>query len=210
VTCRCAPALLHLRDQVDARWPHRDKASDGCCGDAAHAARHSDHNPVGGYAHAYDIDENIAPGLGDAPLMFLLPLLLGDPRAKYAIYERRIYYARCTAHGTRCYQSGGHPYSGPNAHEHHLHLSIHDGATHDVHDWRIDTAAPAPPAPTVAPHRRFRMLLVQVEGQPAVWLFFGKGDFVSIEDPADRDTIKAAGVPMIPVKQATFDAMSKR
>jgi hypothetical protein len=145
MTCKCSPSLLHLRDQIDRRWPGRDKASDGCCGDAAHAARASDHNPDStGYAHAYDIDENIAPNLGDAPLIFLIPLLLADPRAKYVIYERHIYYAQCRDHGSACYQRGGHPYTGPNAHEHHLHLSILPWATNADQDWQI-AAAPAPP-----------------------------------------------------------------
>jgi hypothetical protein len=142
-SCKCAPALLQLRKEVDERWPERDRSSDGCCGDAAHAARTSDHNPdASGYAHAEDIDENIAPNLGDAPLRFLIPLLLADERSKYVIYERRIYYRDCNVHGKGCWLAGGHAYNGINAHEHHLHLSIKATATFSVRPWLLALNAP--------------------------------------------------------------------
>jgi hypothetical protein len=37
---------VRLRDQIDRRWPNRDKRSDGWIGDSDHAARKSDHNPI--------------------------------------------------------------------------------------------------------------------------------------------------------------------
>ena len=40
-----APALVQLRQELNARWPGRSKASDGTIGDAAHKARVSEHNP---------------------------------------------------------------------------------------------------------------------------------------------------------------------
>jgi hypothetical protein len=42
---RLAKALEELRGEVNARWPNRDKSSDGSIGDTSHAARKSDHNP---------------------------------------------------------------------------------------------------------------------------------------------------------------------
>lgn len=131
--CACAPALLQLRREVDERWPSRDRASDGCCGDQAHRARKSDHNPTGGYAHALDIDEDIAPGLGPAPLLPLAAHLLADGRTKYVIYEATIWYRACNTCGPgRC---RGHRYTGANSHALHLHLSIHTWATHDTRPW---------------------------------------------------------------------------
>lgn len=125
MTCRCAPALVALRSEINERWPGRDKRSDGCCGDAAHAARKSDHNADrSGYAHAHDFDEDIASGT--RPLWdTLLPILLADTRTKYVIYERRIMYPDGT----------NKPYTGANAHAHHLHLSIKSTATHDTRRW---------------------------------------------------------------------------
>lgn len=51
-----------LREQIDNRWPKRDKASDGWIGDASHQAVPSDHNPDyddGGVVRAIDIDANL-------------------------------------------------------------------------------------------------------------------------------------------------------
>jgi hypothetical protein len=140
MACTCAPALKKLRSEIDHRWPGRDKASDGCCGDAAHAARRSDHNPTGGYAHALDIDENLSPETGS--LTWLAPVLLADDRAKYVIYEGRIYHARCRTHGADCFARGGHRYTGANAHAQHLHLSIRAGTTHDTRPWLNGRAHP--------------------------------------------------------------------
>ncbi|HEU5085677.1 MAG TPA: hypothetical protein VFU14_20215 [Acidimicrobiales bacterium] len=137
--CSCAPSLVALRKEVDRLFLRRDRASDGCCGDAAHAARRSDHNPTGGYAHALDIDEDVAPGLD---LWWLVPVLLADRRTKYVIYEATIWYRACSTHGVgRC---PGHRYAGVNAHKHHLHLSVVASATHDVGRW-----LPAGVVPTI-------------------------------------------------------------
>jgi len=51
-----------LRNQVNKRWPKRDKRSDGWIGDKAHAGRQSDHNPdARGLVHALDIDADLDP-----------------------------------------------------------------------------------------------------------------------------------------------------
>lgn len=126
MSCRCAPALDALKAEVDRRWPGRDKLSDGCCGDADHAARKSDHNPdASGYAHARDIDEDLVKGMGDSQLWAVGIHLLDDPRTKYLIYEARILYPDGT----------DRPYHGINAHRHHLHISIKANATHDTRPW---------------------------------------------------------------------------
>lgn len=146
MACRCAPALLQLRHQIDQAFPDRDRTSDGCCGDAAHAARKSDHNPdANGIAHALDIDEDIVTGLGDAPLLGWVSALLADPRCKYVIYEARIYYPGAAPKA----------YTGINAHRHHLHLSIRAGTENDTTPWAGPPPATAPadpeddmPAPT--------------------------------------------------------------
>lgn len=142
--CTCAPSLLQLRREFNTIWPLRDKASDGCCGDAAHAARKSDHNPdATGFAHAYDTDEDLTASLHT--LMWLVRHLLSDDRTKYVIYEGRIYYPDGTSK----------KYTGANAHEHHLHLSTKAGTHNDTRSWGIAEAARAagvypgiPPTPS--------------------------------------------------------------
>lgn len=133
MACLCAPALRRLQSEITDKWPKRDKASDGCCGDAAHAARKSDHNPVDGYAHAVDIDENLSPDIDS--LMFLIPTLLADSRTKYVIYEGRIYYPPSTVK----------TYTGVNAHKQHLHVSIKTTATFETRSWLGDVEKPEPP-----------------------------------------------------------------
>lgn len=128
MACKCAPALLQLRKEVDARWPGRDKASDGCCGDAAHASRRSDHNAdASGFAHAEDIDENVVDQIDPQPLWALGITLLSDTRTKYLIYEGRLLYPDGT----------NKRYTGINAHEHHLHISIKPGTEGDTRRWLI-------------------------------------------------------------------------
>ena len=135
MSCRCAPALIVARNELNAVWPNRDRGSDGCCGDAAHRARKSDHNPrtTGpgkGFAAAYDYDEDIATDLGDRELTGVGLVLLGDPRTKYLIYEAQLLYPDGTVRA----------YTGVNAHRSHLHHSIHDWAIHDTRPWGIARA----------------------------------------------------------------------
>lgn len=124
--CRCAPTLVMLDDAVTAQFPNRDQSSDGCCGDASHLTRKSDHNADGsGFAHALDIDEDIVTTWGDRELWDFAVLLLGDPRTKYIIYERLIMFPDGTVR----------VYTGINAHEHHMHLSIKSGTENDMRPW---------------------------------------------------------------------------
>ena len=54
-----APSLAQLRREINARWPNRDKSTDGSVGDLSHAARASDHNPNSRRSvNAIDIDED--------------------------------------------------------------------------------------------------------------------------------------------------------
>ena len=68
----CAAGVT-LRDQLNQRFPKRDKRSDGWIGDAAHQAnvgwgtngKGSYHNPdPNGIVHAIDVDENMGSGEG--------------------------------------------------------------------------------------------------------------------------------------------------
>ena len=130
-----APSLDALVKQMDRTYPGRDHTSDGSIGDQAHASRESDHNPSGGFVHAVDIDEDIAPGLDLKGFAEALRTTR-DPRLRYAIYEGRI---------LKAYASNGlpawswHRYTGPNSHSHHLHVSINRTAEarNDLRPWPL-------------------------------------------------------------------------
>src|SRR5262249_33370705 len=87
---RVAKCLLKLRDQVDARWPGRDKSNDGTIGDAAHQATKSEHNPdANGVVRAEDISNDPAHGLVSRALAEAL-VASRDPRILYIISNRQI------------------------------------------------------------------------------------------------------------------------
>ena len=119
-----APSLNVLRDEIDDAYPHRQKKLDGTIGDAAHAARDSDHNPnARGSVNARDVDE-----IGiDAWALVTCAIL--DDRTNYVIYEERIWQRK---HGFK-----PRPYTGPNAHKQHVHISILQTrqAEQDVRPW---------------------------------------------------------------------------
>ena len=182
MACRCAPALVVLRHEVNARWPNRDKASDGCCGDAAHAARKSDHNAdANGYAHAHDFDEDLFTGAGDRPLWDTLrPVLLADPRTKFCIYEARIMYPDGT----------NKPYTGVNAHKHHLHLSIKATATYDIRRW---LAPPAAPSEDLLMRDERVVTIPPEDDQGRQWTFVDEdGEVLGVDSKTSSVTLKAS------------------
>lgn len=128
--CTCAPACKQALTDATARWPQRNRASDGCCGDAAHAARVSDHNPnARGFATAFDLTNDPVNG---PDINAWLYLLSADPRIKYMIFNHRIWKPD---------DLGWRPYHGANGHEKHLHISIYSKSTHDLRPWPWSVAS---------------------------------------------------------------------
>ncbi|WFE28997.1 hypothetical protein O7623_07385 [Solwaraspora sp. WMMD791] len=156
-----APSLQVLRTEIDARWPDRDRRSDGWIGDASHASRTSDHNPNSrGAVNAIDVDRD---GIDVATL---LAAFEAHPAAQYWIFERQI-ANRSTDWSRRIY-------SGSNPHTGHVHLSIRQNATaeQDTSSWGLwpvpvptvpppAAVPPADPVPAPRPpaHRRPRMVI---------------------------------------------------
>lgn len=130
-----AGSLNKLLDQLNAKAPHRSKVSDGSIGDASHSARESDHNPTAtGQVCARDFTNDPAGGL---PGQWLADALVAsrDPRIKYVIFNRRIVDSRAGNHPWQWM-----PYSGVNAHEHHVHVSVFAGALGDrTTPWNLGT-----------------------------------------------------------------------
>jgi len=127
-----APTLIELRDEINENWPLRDKTSDGSLGNAAHSATVSDHNPNSKrVVCAIDVDEDLGGSKntvyprfnsGTPAKQVLLDVLLDLakagklPQLNYLIYERKIYQ--------RKNKFEARTYSGVNAHDHHLHVSV--------------------------------------------------------------------------------------
>jgi hypothetical protein len=130
-----------LRDQLDERFPGRDKSSDGWVGDAAHASRTSDHNSdKNGWVHAIDITEGFGKGrwrngrnaqaLADQILAYARSGLPGADRVKYVVYENAL------ASGT--YKSTWFKWrKGSWGHEKHVHISFTAKAEKDGQLWPL-------------------------------------------------------------------------
>lgn len=132
-----APCLVQLRDEINARWPNRDKASDGWIGDARHQASKSDHNPNSrGSVDAIDIDED------GIDIWAVFAAVKKHPSARYWIYERKLY------HRLRGWKP--EDYDGVNPHDKHAHLSIEQDrdAEQDRRSWGIASAKPSAPKPS--------------------------------------------------------------
>ena len=121
---RAAKSIDKLRKQINALYPNRDKKSDGIVGDTSHKARKSSHNPdKRGAVRAWDCTHNIEQGVDCRE--FLKALLKNpDKRLWYIIFNSKIYNVKDGFQPR--------PYSGLNAHKHHLHISVSDNP--DLYD----------------------------------------------------------------------------
>ena len=87
-----------LRNQINKRWPKRDKRSDGWIGDKAHVSRQSDHNPDSrGLVHALDIDKDLDPKdpgaaqrLANQIVAYAASGIPGANRIKYVVFNDQI------------------------------------------------------------------------------------------------------------------------
>lgn len=130
---RLVAAGVKLRAQVNARWPKRDKRSDGWIGDRAHQARKSDHNPDRrGWVHAIDIDADLIPGdpkaskkaaqqLADELIAYAASGKPGADRLKYVVYNDKIASGTYAKH---FWTWRGRGYG----HKQHIHVSFTDKA----------------------------------------------------------------------------------
>ncbi len=133
---RLVAAGVTLRDQVNKRWPGRDKRSDGWVGDSAHQSRVRDHNPdKNGWVHAIDIDHDFLGASGGIAgtrkaeefanqLIKLARDRKDGGRLKYVIYNNRI------ASGTHANQFWTWR-KGNWGHTQHIHISFTSRAQKD-------------------------------------------------------------------------------
>lgn len=135
-----APSLVALQKELDSEFPGRPK--DGTIGDAAHAARPSEHNPDNdpdpmpkGAVSAMDIYTS------KIDKVRVLDKLKKDSRTWYVIHAGYIYSRKNNFAKVK--------YEGSNPHTSHIHLSLNQTkAAHDSKaSWGIADAAPTPPKP---------------------------------------------------------------
>ena len=155
MTWRTARAIEALFNELNTAAPKRSRLSDGTVGDAAHFARGSasDHNPWVldngvGVVTAGDYTDDDAHGADMAQVVRYLTQESRDRRIKYVIHARKIYSSYETPSAPAW---GPREYTGPNAHLHHMHVSVLSvpGAYDDPSPWGIakalGVAAPKPP-----------------------------------------------------------------
>ena len=141
---KLAAAAATLRDQVNKRYPKRDRASDGTIGDQAHKARGklSDHNPDRtGYVMALDLDEDGWPAHTFADQLIEYMRKSGDKRIKNVVYEGRV------ASGTYSDQRWVWRSAPSLGHAHHIHISFAEPAKHDGAPFPLPVLDGAPPVP---------------------------------------------------------------
>ena len=118
---KLSKAAEQLRSEINAKYPKRDKRSDGWIGDTAHNARKSDHNPdKQGWVRAIDIDSDLVKGSSKESWLLAEQIktiaLKGDKRISYVIHQQRIASSR--------QNWAWRVYKGSNPHVSHIHISF--------------------------------------------------------------------------------------
>ena len=114
-------AAEQLRSEINAKYPKRDKRSDGWIGDTAHNARKSDHNPdKQGWVRALDIDSDLIKGSSKESWLLAEQIKTiaykGDKRISYVIHQHRI--------ASPLKNWVWRVYKGSNPHVSHIHISF--------------------------------------------------------------------------------------
>lgn len=168
-------SLEILRKQIDARWPNRDKSSDGWIGDSGHQARKSEHNPdADGSVDARDFTHDPAHGF-DAHAFADFMRTQRDRRIRNIISNRRILAG----------EEGPSPwvwrtYSGTNPHTAHIHVDVLDKYQDDETPWAM-------------PGEQASGFKKSGEGRGSWYSWFaGKHEW---KDTSDKPNSNALGIP---------------
>jgi hypothetical protein len=118
---RLSKAAEQLRSEINAKYPKRDKRSDGWIGDTAHNARKSDHNPdKQGWVRAIDIDSDLIKSSSKESWLLAEQIKTiaykGDKRISYVIHQHRI--------ASPLKNWAWRVYKGSNPHVSHIHISF--------------------------------------------------------------------------------------
>ncbi len=120
---KATPAAIAVLRQATALRPMRKKASDGLLPSAAHMKQSptSDHNT----GLAVDLTHDPKNGID---CVDIFEKLKDDKRVKYLIFQGKIWSKEKA-------QQGNREYTGANAHNKHLHISITDTCGNNVSPW---------------------------------------------------------------------------
>lgn len=132
-----APCLKKFLADATLRWPNRSRASDGIMPSAAHTKANptSDHER----GNAADVTNDRKNG-ADCALIATALVASHDPRIKYLIWNREIWYL---TEGVRA--RGWSRYRGKNPHTTHLHVSIKPESRDDLSPWPWSPVEPVKP-----------------------------------------------------------------
>lgn len=123
-------ALSNFRAEVNARYPNRDKTSDGTIGDPAHQATNSDHNPdPDGSVDAWDMDVDLRSGDDAAAIEHLKQVFQAHESSRYWIHNRQI-ASRADGWVRRAYD-------GANAHTMHVHWNTRESHEASTAPWEL-------------------------------------------------------------------------
>jgi hypothetical protein len=168
-------ALSGFREAVNARWPRRDKSSDGTIGDAAHAARSSDHNPdPDGSVDAWDMD------VDGVDVELLKQVFEDHESAAYWIHNDQI------AFRVEGWRRKSYAYAGPgrNRHTKHVHWNTRSSYEASTKPWIIPTPVVSKPAPgrpgsgvlhTLTKEPCMQTAFITVDGSSQIFSMFDNG-----------------------------------
>lgn len=149
---KLAPCLVVLVRELKERYPDRSLDSDGTIASAAHSKQNpsSDHEADrrDGLVKALDLTDD--PPRFDPDDFADVLIRRRDQRIKYVIKDGRIWrsYKHHAGHPQPWVSE---PYTGPNSHSSHAHISVTDLGARDTRSWFDVSSFPATPPPPVKP-----------------------------------------------------------
>jgi hypothetical protein len=126
----------NLRNQINKKFPNRDKKSDGWIGDTRHQAEKSDHNPdpLTGYVRAIDVDDDGIPAYNLAvELVELAKANKDGGTLSYVIWDKKI--------ASKGKGWVWRKYDGADPHTNHIHISFLPAGDKVKFNYKLTTLA---------------------------------------------------------------------
>lgn len=111
-----APSLDRLFNEIDSRWPNRDRRTDGWYRSPSVGISVGHNRGARGLVHAIDVDDD---GIDENFIM--RSIYKGGGVLRYWIWNRQIYHVRDNWQPK--------PYNGPSPHTDHMHIEINQTVT---------------------------------------------------------------------------------